>query len=69
MMTNSAFFVLENGSSLFIIGSDLPYPGTVELWFKGHFLGISQMIQVSFLFRSPWSWEGLEAGGEGDERG
>lgn len=46
MMTNSAFFVLENGSSLFIIGSDLPYPGTVELWFKGHFLGISYFVDL-----------------------
>ena len=29
MMINSAFFVLESGTSLSIMGSDLSYPGAV----------------------------------------
>lgn len=46
MITNSAFFVLESGTSLSIMDSDLSYSGTVELWFKGYFLGISYFVDL-----------------------
>lgn len=46
MRTNSAFFVLESGTSLSIMGSDFSYPGAVELLFKGCFLGISYFVDL-----------------------
>lgn len=57
--TNSAFFVLESGASLSIMGSDL-YPGSVELWFEGLPLGFSYFVdlisQVKFLVTVMLQW-------------
>lgn len=57
--TNSAFFVLETGTSLFIMGCNL-YPGSVELWFEGLPFGFSYIVdlisQVKFLVTVMLQW-------------